>query len=197
MSLGYAERLSFREDLGGRLGAPEIHQSARAVLEAAAALARLLAEAERVVVFTGAGISTACGVPDFRGPNGVWTLQRAGRPLPRLQTSFAYAQPSFTHMVGRTMGLGEEGGESAAASHGMGWDGAPNAPLSRPSARSVCQPEQQLLRMDAGAPVFLLKLFRPSAVSTRRLSASLLHQQALLALLRAGKVTYICSQNVE
>lgn len=130
MSLGYAERLSFREDLGGRLGAPEIHQSARAVLEAAAALARLLAEAERVVVFTGAGISTACGVPDFRGPNGVWTLQRAGRPLPRLQTSFAYAQPSFTHMVGRTMGLGEEGGESAAASHGMGWDG-----MGRPTPR--------------------------------------------------------------
>jgi NAD-dependent deacetylase len=38
-----------------------------------AALARLIAEARRAVVFTGAGISTESGIPDFRSPGGIWT----------------------------------------------------------------------------------------------------------------------------
>jgi NAD-dependent deacetylase len=37
------------------------------------ALARLIDEARRAVVFTGAGISTESGIPDFRSPGGIWT----------------------------------------------------------------------------------------------------------------------------
>jgi NAD-dependent deacetylase len=39
-------------------------------------LARLIAEARRVAVFTGAGISTESGIPDFRSPGGVWSRMK-------------------------------------------------------------------------------------------------------------------------
>lgn len=41
-----------------------------------AELARLIADARRVVVFTGAGISTESGIPDFRSPDGVWSKMK-------------------------------------------------------------------------------------------------------------------------
>jgi NAD-dependent deacetylase len=40
------------------------------------ALAQLIAEADRAVVFTGAGISTESGIPDFRSPGGVWSRMK-------------------------------------------------------------------------------------------------------------------------
>lgn len=44
--------------------------------EAQAELARLFASARRVAGFTGAGISTECGVPDFRSPDSPWMKHR-------------------------------------------------------------------------------------------------------------------------
>jgi NAD-dependent deacetylase len=36
-------------------------------------VAALILESDRIVVFTGAGISTESGIPDFRSPGGIWT----------------------------------------------------------------------------------------------------------------------------
>ena len=35
--------------------------------------ARVLGDAEQILVFSGAGLSTESGIPDFRGPNGLWS----------------------------------------------------------------------------------------------------------------------------
>jgi NAD-dependent deacetylase len=46
---------------------------------AIAALRDLIEDAQRIVPFTGAGISTECGIPDFRSPGGLWTKNQ---PIP-------------------------------------------------------------------------------------------------------------------
>src|ERR1700683_3520233 len=42
-------------------------------------LGDMIAAASTIVPFTGAGISTECGIPDFRSPGGLWTRNR---PIP-------------------------------------------------------------------------------------------------------------------
>ncbi|MEZ5235313.1 MAG: Sir2 family NAD-dependent protein deacetylase [Acidimicrobiales bacterium] len=48
-----------------------------------------MAAAQQVVVLTGAGISTDSGIPDFRGPNGVWTKNPAAEKMATIQNYVA------------------------------------------------------------------------------------------------------------
>ena len=76
-------------------------------------LAALLRAARRVVVFTGAGISTESGIPDFRSPGGIWTRmapidfrdftasaemrREAWRRRFAMEETFAAARPNAGH----------------------------------------------------------------------------------------------------
>ena len=76
-------------------------------------LGDMIAEARTIVPFTGAGISTECGIPDFRSPGGLWTRNRpipfdefvasqdardeSGRRRFAMEPSFAAARPGRGH----------------------------------------------------------------------------------------------------
>ena len=57
--------------------------------EAIARARRLVDAASRIVVLTGAGISTESGIPDFRGPQGVWTKDPAAEKQSTIQNYLA------------------------------------------------------------------------------------------------------------
>lgn len=78
-------------------------------------LADCLASAQRTVIFTGAGVSTESGIPDFRSPGGVWSRYRTvyydefmasadarheyWRQKSEAHRDFANAQPNDGHRV--------------------------------------------------------------------------------------------------
>ncbi|XP_042525867.1 NAD-dependent protein deacetylase sirtuin-6 isoform X2 [Dipodomys spectabilis] len=97
MSVNYAAGLSPYADKG-KCGLPEIFDPPEELERKVWELARLVRQSSNVVFHTGAGISTASGIPDFRGPHGVWTMEERGL-APKFDTTFESARPTRTHMA--------------------------------------------------------------------------------------------------
>jgi NAD-dependent SIR2 family protein deacetylase len=62
-------------------------------------LALWLYESTDTVFFTGAGISTESGLPDFRGPDGVWTRRDKGLAPRSLDTPWDQVEPNSGHLA--------------------------------------------------------------------------------------------------
>ena len=58
-------------------------------------LAQWMFDSKYLVIFTGAGISTESGLPDFRGPDGIWTRKEKG--LPTKSRPFTSVEPNVGH----------------------------------------------------------------------------------------------------
>jgi NAD-dependent SIR2 family protein deacetylase len=66
-------------------------------------LAQWFFESTYLVVFTGAGVSTESGLPDFRGPDGIWTRQEKGLPPPPSQRPWSEVDPNPAHYAIRVL----------------------------------------------------------------------------------------------
>nr|HID58822.1 hypothetical protein [Desulfobacterales bacterium] len=58
-----------------------------------------LYESRHLVVFTGAGISTESGLPDFRGPDGMWTRREKGLPPKPMVRAWDSVEPNTGHLA--------------------------------------------------------------------------------------------------
>jgi NAD+-dependent protein deacetylase sirtuin 6 len=75
MSGNYATRLSDYPNKGV-VGLPESFDTPRALCNKLKKFTAMIQTSKNTVILTGAGISTAANIPDFRGPNGIWTLEK-------------------------------------------------------------------------------------------------------------------------
>jgi len=76
----------------------ERYDSEEDLLQKASQLVQLIRKSRYFIIFTGAGVSTSAGIPDFRGPEGVWTLQATGGTRTSATTTTLKAIPTLTHM---------------------------------------------------------------------------------------------------
>ena len=60
-------------------------------------LAKWMAESNKIVAYTGAGISTESGLADFTGEDGVWTRRQKGLPRKSPSVTLETVKPNRTH----------------------------------------------------------------------------------------------------
>ena len=81
----------------GSLNLKESEEEDEIIGKKSVQLAKLIEQSKSIVFHTGAGISTSCGIPDFRGPRGVWTLEAKGETVDE-GNKWEDTVPSYTHM---------------------------------------------------------------------------------------------------
>lgn len=98
MSVNYSEQLS-PYPFKGAVGQKEFTETKQTFQQKVQLLTTYFQKYKgSITVHTGAGISTSSGIPDFRGPKGVWTLEKQGKYYTG-DTTFDSAIPSYSHFA--------------------------------------------------------------------------------------------------
>jgi NAD-dependent deacetylase len=146
-------------------------------------LARLIADARRMVVFTGAGISTESGIPDFRSPGGVWSTMQpiyfqefVGDPAKRRQAW----ERAFSGRAGWT-GRAPNAGHFAVARL-----------VAQGKASAVITQNVDNLHQDSGVPADRVIELHGNASYATCLECAERHELAELkdSFLKAGEIPY-------
>jgi NAD-dependent deacetylase len=149
-------------------------------------LAEMINAARRVAVFTGAGISTESGIPDFRSPGGVWSRM----------------QPIYFQEFRASEAKRREAWERAFSGR-AGWTGAaPNAGhfavarlIGAGKASAVITQNVDNLHQDSGVPAEQVIELHGNASFATCLSCGLRHELAeLKARFEATGALPICGQ---
>lgn len=152
-------------------------------MKAAEALARYLNAADRAVVFTGAGISTESGIPDFRSPGGIWSKMK-----PIMFQDFVASREvrreAWTRVFNKT----------------AGWTGAlPNAGhkavaalLERGKVGAIITQNVDNLHQDSGAPADKIIELHDNASYAKCLDCGRRHELDELQLLHERNEEIVC-----
>uniref|UniRef100_A0A6G1S6U8 protein acetyllysine N-acetyltransferase n=1 Tax=Aceria tosichella TaxID=561515 RepID=A0A6G1S6U8_9ACAR len=83
-----------------KLRSMEVEESPESIEAKTDQLADLIRKSKHVVIYTGAGISTSASIPDYRGPNGLWTqIKKTGTFSITKMLDLSSAEPTYTHMA--------------------------------------------------------------------------------------------------
>mmetsp|Transcript_18543 Transcript_18543/g.74032 ORF Transcript_18543/g.74032 Transcript_18543/m.74032 type:complete len:376 (-) Transcript_18543:493-1620(-) len=203
--LGYAARLKPYPHKGVT-GLPERLDSPAVLSRKLKRLVAMVTEAAsnngRVVALTGAGISTAAGIPDFRGPRGIWTLEdeRAKQEKKKKREAGKYGR-----------GRGGEG--SSAARRGRDEDGASErrndallpstTPKRRRKGTTTATTGDNTMQTPSSSGVPEEEERREAATTSVAAGASFEAarptptHRALAALARSGRLAWCATQNVD
>ncbi|KAG4435789.1 hypothetical protein IFR05_008733 [Cadophora sp. M221] len=86
-------------DSAPKVAAIERIESTQMIEKKAQTIADCIKRSQHFIIFTGAGVSTSAGIPDFRGPDGAWTLRAQGRQRTEKSVSTLQAIATPTHMA--------------------------------------------------------------------------------------------------
>ena len=186
MSGGYASRLSDYPNKGV-VGLPEIYDTHRTLTVKIKRLTAIIQSSTNIVILTGAGISTAAKIPDFRGPNGFWTKEKLQQQQQHNKSKSSTLRSSSQKKRKRsTTGNSNSKTETNTNTNSNDPSSSSSSSSSSASSSSSPPPERRTQQQQQQHDDFTFAEALPT-----------LTHRAITKLILDGKVKYCVTQNVD